>query len=75
MNIGTSAPVQEYPSNEIKFEEQNAYCSLDVITNSAMGKLETQVGQKYFLCFMLYLRSMELAGRKDVGMSLKYLSF
>lgn len=73
MNIGTSAPVQEYPSNVIKFEEQNAYYSLDVLTNSAMGKLGTQVGQKHFLCFMLYLWSMKLAGRKDVSMSLKHL--
>lgn len=57
MNIGTSAPVQQYPSNIIKFGEQNIYCSLDVITKFCQGKTRNASKAKAF-SIMFYVVSL-----------------
>lgn len=57
MNIGTSAPVQQYPSSVITFEEQNIYCSLDVITKF-YGKTRNTSRAKAF-SIMFYAVSLE----------------
>lgn len=58
MNIGTSAPVQRYPSNVIKFEEQNIYYSLVVITKFCYGKTRSTSKPKAF-SIMFYTVSLE----------------